>query len=254
MGTPNHTHLKGVDVAVDAAVARLVSLDAVGGRYRISMPVTLCTGSMVDVSVWAEPGGTFMVSDDGTAHFEATLAMVSERTFGAVARAKITPYGALFDGHSMLFIRVGAERLHGAIVAMASLIKEVVDEAIARAARAKAASTINTLYERIGMAFPNAEVQHHAGMIGASTAEYEVDAVVKTDRGLLVFDMFTKDPISIAATFTKLSDLSRLEQPPRLVAVTPMPEMVGPKLQLISSVAPIIRPDATIETYLKAAA
>ncbi|TXH26489.1 MAG: hypothetical protein E6Q99_04585, partial [Elusimicrobia bacterium] len=220
MGTPKHSLLKGVDVAVDAAVARLVSLDVVGGRHRISMPIALCTGSMVDVSVWAEPGGTFMVSDDGTAHFEATLAMVSERTFGAVARAKIAPYGAAFDGHSMLFIRVEPGRLHGAIVAMASLIKEVVDEAIARAARAKSASAFDTLYERIGRAFPNAEIQHHAGMIGASTAEYEVDAAVRTERGLLVFDMFTKDPISIAATFTKLSDLSRLDAPPRLVAVT----------------------------------
>lgn len=243
-----------VSTAVDEAVARLVSVDALNGRYRIAMPVSLCTGSLVDVSVWPEPGGTFMVSDDGTAHFEATSAMVSERTFTAVAKARCAAYGAAFDSHSMLFIRVEADRLRGAIIAMASLIKEVVDEAFERAARAKATRAADTLYERLDMAFPDAEVEHRAGVFGASTAEYQVDAVVKTPRGLLVFDLFTKDPNSVAAAFTKLSDLARLEQPPRLIGVTPNPEQVGPKLQLISSVAPIIRPEAAVETYRRVAA
>lgn len=240
--------------SVDEAVARLVSSDVLNGRYRISMPVVTCTGSMVDVSVWPEPDGGFMVSDDGSAYFEITSGAFSERIFGSVARARCAVYGALFDGGTMLFIRVAADRLRGAIIAMASLIKEVVDETITRSIKAKAERERDLLYDRLDTAFLKSNVERGVEVVGASTAGYTVDAVVKTDHGPIVFDLFTKDPISVAAAFTKLSDIYRLEDGPRLAAVTRDPSAVGPKLQLVSSVASVIRVDAAIETFRRLAA
>lgn len=195
-----------------------------------------------------------MVTDDGSAHFEAASGMVSDRIFSSVARAKCAAYGAAFNRHSMLFMRVEPGRLHGAIVAMASLVKEVVDEAFERSLRSKSSIVMETLYERVDMAFPGAKIEHDAEVFGASTAEYKVDALVRTDAGLLVFDLFTKEPASVSATFMKLSDLSRSDDPPRLVAVTEEPEKIGPKLQLITSVASVIRPSAAVEAYQRAAA
>lgn len=255
MAAPKLHHLNGrASAAVDDAVARLVSADLLNGRYRISMPIATSTGSMVDVSVWPEPSNTFMVSDAGTAYFEITSGAFNERTFQAVAKMRCATYGAMFDGGTMLFMRVTAPQLRGAIIAMGSLVKEVVDETVAKSIKAKAETARDRLFERLDKAFDAAKVAHDAEVIGASTAGYKVDALVRTDAGEVVFDLFTKDPISISATFTKLSDIYRLDDGPKLVAVTRDPEAVGPKLQLISSVAPVIRLDAALERFRKVAA
>lgn len=255
MANANLIHLTGRSATVvDGAVARLVSADTLNGRYRISMPVVTCTGSMIDVSVWPEPGDSFMVSDDGSAHFEVTSGAFSERTFQLVAKAHCASYGALFDGGTMLFMRVTAGQLRGAIISMASLVKEVVDETVARSIKAKAETALDRLYERLDKAFDASKVAHDAEVIGASTAGYKVDALVRTETGNVVFDLFTKDANSVSAAFTKLSDIYRLEDGPKLVAVTHDLDAVGPKLQLISSVAPVIRLDAAPEAFRKVAA
>lgn len=255
MATPNLHRLNGpASAAVDEAVARLVTSDVLNGRYRISMPVVTSTGSMVDVSVWPEPGGTFMVSDAGMAHFEITSGAFNERTFQSIARARCATYGAMFDGGTMLFMRVAAPQLRGAIIGMASLVKEVVDETVARSIRVKAETARDKLFERLNKAFEGAKVAHDAEIVGASTAGYKVDALVSTDAGEVVFDLFTKDPISISAAFTKLSDIYRRDDGPKLVAVTRDPDAVGPKLQLISSVAPVIRLEAALDRFRKVAA
>lgn len=240
--------------AVDDAVARLVTTDVLNGRHRISMPVATCTGSMIDVTVWHEPGGTFMISDDGSAHFEIASGAYNERAFQSVAKASCARYGAIFDGGTMLLIRVHAAQLRGAIIAMTSLIKEVVDETIARSIKAKAETSLDRLYERLDKAFSASNVVHEAEVLGASTAGYKVDALVRTDAGDVVFDLFTKDANSISAAFTKLSDIHRLDYGPKVVAVTRDPDAVGPKLQLISSVAPVIRLDAAPEQFRSLAA
>lgn len=66
--------------------------------------------------------------------------------------------------------------------------------------------------------------------------------------------MFTGDPNSIAAAFTKLSDIYRRDDAPRLVGVTRNPDRIGPKLKLVSSVANVIRLDAEPNSFRKLAA
>lgn len=237
------------EAVVMEAVVRLVSVDALNGRYRVGLPISLCTGSMVDVSVWAEPNGTFMVSDDGAAYFEISSGAFNDRIFQTVARAHSEAAGAMFDGGTMLFMRVKADRLRGAIIAMGHLIQSVVNETISRSVKVKAETLRATLFNSLDAAFSGAAVTHDAQIFGATTAEYKVDALVKTDGGFLVFDLFTKDAISVAAAFTKLSDIYRLEHGPKVIGVTRDPAAVGPKLQLISSVAPVVRADAAVDVF-----
>lgn len=252
--TKLHRLIGPASAAVDDAVARLVSAEVLNGRYRISMPIVTCTGSMVDVSVWPEPDGAFIVSDAGSAHHEVTSGAFNERTFQSVARSQCAAYGAVFDYGTMLLMRVTAAQLRGSIIAMGSLIKEVVDETVLRSVKAKAESARDRLFERLDQAFNKANVTHDAEIIGASTAGYRVDALVRVGDEPVVFDLFTKDPNSISAAFTKLSDIYRRDDGPKLVAVTRDPENIGPKLQLISSVAPVIRIDAAIDRFRKIAA
>lgn len=97
---------------------------------------------------------------DGVAYLEISASAFSDRIFNSVAKDRCTRYGATFDGGTMLFIRVPAERLRAAIISMANLVKEVVDETILRATRAKAETARDFLFTRLDMAFGSGRVSH----------------------------------------------------------------------------------------------
>lgn len=241
-------------LGLEGTIARLVQATEVNGRVVIQMPVTTQFGGGISVTLWPEGGGTFMVSDDGMAYHEALTAAASERIFVRVARDACRRYGASFDGSSMLFIRVATDRLKGAIIAMASLVKEVVDETIERSYAAKSERDREDFVRRVENAFPRGAVKEHASVVGQSTTPHEFDAVVQTDRGTLAFDYFSKAAGSISAAYLKLSDIARLEDGPRPIGATPDPAALGTKLNLITSVARVIESRSRAETLLRLAA
>lgn len=227
--------------ALDDAVRSLVSSSFVLGRFRIQMPLILPSGSSVVVTIWPEGNGdTFMVTDDGVSLFEITGGAFSETLFGRVAKEFCSRYGASFDGGSMLYLRVGAGRLRGAIIAMANLIKEVVDETVGRSIEQKAKGIDLELWEKLDYAFKGFKIDHKANLAGESSATHQFSAVVNFDRGIVVFDTFNGQGNSINAAYTKMADLGRTEHPPRRIAVTRLMHDIGPKLNLITSVATVV--------------
>ena len=247
-----HSLMVGSDrsAAVDELVRALCSSETLNGRYLVQMPVVTAYGSMISVSIWPEGGGeTFIVSDDGLAYHEITTAMGSERTFSGVAKAKCDRYGAQFDGGSMLFLRVDKQRLRGAVIAMASLTKEVIDETLEKSFAARVSQAHEQFLRNVAAAFPRFRIRENAPVIGRSTASHDVDALVETDGRMLAFDVFSKAGNSINSAYTKLSDIARLDDGPRTIGVTQDLREIGPKLTLISSVAEVIEADADEETY-----
>ncbi len=243
-----------VDATVNEAVGRLVSCDMLNGRYRISLPILMPSGAYVDVSVYPEPGDSFMVTDGGCAFREADDYAATSRSFKAVARELSARAGVDFDGATILMLRVKAEQLKAAIVTIGNVAAQVAAETVERSLKAHSESARDQLFERVELAFPGAHIEHDAEILGASTASYKFDATVAINQKVVAFDLFGKDPISIAATFTKLSDVSRAENGPGVVGVTKDPDKIGPKLSLISSVAKVIRLDAGLQAFQKTAA
>lgn len=250
----SRTSLLKTDDRVEAAVRSLVSCDFINGRYRVGLPVVSASGSRMDVSIWPDPDGRFTVTDDGAAFHELGGNIVAERIFSALAPMHAASYGIVFSGSAFKISAVSESRLRGALVAIANLSREVLDETAERLAKAKKRALRDELFNHLDLAFPTAKIAHDATVHGNSTASYNVAAIVKNDGRETIFDVFTRDAISIAAEFTKLSDLYRLDNAPRLVAVTREPEKVGPKLQLIASVAPIISVDVELDLYRRLAA
>jgi hypothetical protein len=154
----------------------------------------------------------------------------------------------------MMFMRVGQERLRGAIIAMTSLVKEVIDETLERSFQAKVDQDRAEFVRRVADAFTPQAVVEHAVVVGSSSAPHQVDALVKTDRGVIAFDFFSKAAGSISAAYLKLSDIARLDEGPKPVGVTPDLATIGPKLVLISSVASVIEARAPTERYRRLAA
>lgn len=227
--------------ALDDAVRSIVTTSLVLGRYRINMPLLMPSGSAATVTVWPEgQGETFMVTDDAASLFEIESGAFSEMIFSRVAKERSPKYGASFDGASMFYLRVSGDRLRGAIIAMANLMKEVVDETILRSINQKAKRIDLELWEKLENAFEGASVERRVHLLGESTAEHEFTALVKTERGSVVFDTFSPQGNSVNSVYVKMSDIGRSEHPPRGIAVTRRTAEIGPKLNLITSVAEVI--------------
>jgi hypothetical protein len=230
---------------LDAVVAGLVQARQINGRTVIFLPITTSSGGGISVSVWPEGGDTFMVSDDGTAYHEVSTACASERTFTRVAQAACQRYGATFDGMSMFLMRVTSDRLKGAIVAMGSLIKEVVDRTVERSFVARFESEREDFVRRVAETFTPQRIEEGAVIFGESTTPHEFDVVVKAEGRTLAFDVFSKAPTSVSAAFLKLADIARLPNGPAPIGVTPDLDAVGPKLTLLNSVGRIIEARAS---------
>jgi hypothetical protein len=235
--------------ALDEAVRSMVSTSFVQGRFRIEMPVVMAGGSASTVTVWPEGNGdTYMVSDDGAVLFEIMSGAFSESIFRRVAYDKCARYGANFDGGSMIYLRVSSGKLRGAIVAMANLMKEVVDETILRSISQNSHRIDEELWDKLDRAFSGLRVQHKVPLAGESTALHEFSAVVRTEKGVLAFDTFTAQGNSINSIYVKMADVSRSDAPPKTVAITKRLSDIGPKLHLITSVAQVfeisVEPDA----------
>lgn len=123
----------------------------------------MASGSASTVTVWPEGGGdTFMVSDDGGSLFEVMAGAFSGSIFRRVAKERCERYGAVFDGGSMIYLRVSAGKLRGAIVAMANLMKEVVDETIERSINQKARQIDLELWDKLDQAFGGSSIVRKA--------------------------------------------------------------------------------------------
>lgn len=219
----------------------MVSSTFVQGRFRVEMPVLMASGSAAAVTVWQEGNGeTFMVSDDGASLFEVMAGAFSETLFRRVARERCERYGAFFDGGSMIYVRVSAEKLRGAIVSMANLMKEVVDVTIERSISQKAPQIDLELWDKLDKVFGGQNVERKAHLAGESTALHEFSAIVKADDFIIAFDTFSAQGNSINSVYVKMSDIRRGDTPPRSVAVTKRLSDIGPKLNLITSVSQVI--------------
>lgn len=219
----------------------MVSSSFVQGRFRVELPLVMPSGSVTTVTVWPEGSGdTFMVTDDGASLFEVASGAFNETLFARVARERCERYGAQFDGGSMLYLRVSAGRLRGAIVAMANLMKEVVDETIHRSINQKARQIDLELWDKLERTFKGYDLERRAHLLGESTALHEFSALLKTEKGLVVFDTFNAHGTSINSVYVKMADIGRNEAPPKGIAVTKRMSDIGPKLNLITSVAQVV--------------
>ena len=226
--------------ALDQAVRSIVSTSFVQGRFRVSLPLVMPSGSMATVTVWPEGGDTFMVTDDGAALFEVQSGAFSEATFVSVAKKSCARYGATFDGGSMFYLRVSSGRLRGAMIAMANLMKEAVDETVHQSINKKARQIDLELWDKLERTFAGYKIQRNAHLEGESTAMHDFTAVLETESGLLAFDTFSAQGNSVNSVYVKMADIGRSDEPIKGVAVTQNLSTIGPKLNLVTSVARVV--------------
>ncbi|HYJ29300.1 MAG TPA: hypothetical protein VEW25_03055, partial [Allosphingosinicella sp.] len=108
------------------------------------------------------------------------------------------------------------------------------------------------LRERLVRIFGPAHVEPGQRIIGSSTQEWEVSALLKVGNARTVFQAVSDHPISVYRTSTAFHDLAATPNPPGLVAVVKDRQSLGSKLSLLSQVGRVIQSDQPDEAYQRA--
>ena len=162
--------------------------------------------------------------------------------------------GIVFDGRAFVITRVSAGQLVGATMAVADAASRAIDRAMQRADQRQRRTDADRLVARLEQIFPLGTVDRDAEVRGASTHPWKVDAAVRTQGSLAVFDFVTPNQTSVAFATTKFHDLARRDDAPVRIAVVHKKASMGAFLTVVSQAARVIEDEAADRTWLRAAA
>ena len=238
---------------VAAQVAQgLSKADLVQGRAYIRTSVLLPSGSTVVVVVEEQNDGRYRLSDMAQG-FEEADRLGFARTFRAQAKNVATSSGILFDGAAFAVTNATRRQLVGAVMALANAVSRAAERTVMRAEIRAKDSAVERLISRLTQLFPTGELVRDADLRGASTHEWNVDAVVKIGERRAVFDIVTSNPTSVAFASAKFHDIALLDSAPMCVAVVHNKAAFGNLLSVVSQAARVIEDDAPDRTFTRAA-
>lgn len=236
--------------AVDEAIKRLVSVEHFHAGSLVSMPVTYPSGASVVLEITAQSGRVF-ITDRGGAYQEAEFAGAT-RVFSREAEKVAADAGIMFDGRDMFVIEVPIDRVDGAMVVVATCSAQAASLTALRAAERDEKFAKEALFDKLSDVFGRDGFERDAKIVGASNHCWRVDALVRHDGSLAIFNSVTKQFISAAGTAAKFHDLARLEFAPIRVAVVSNKSDIGDWYGVISSASDaIIELAAANDNFLK---
>ncbi|MBF0306512.1 MAG: hypothetical protein HQL39_11935 [Alphaproteobacteria bacterium] len=240
-----------ISEAVEAAARHLVAVRRVGDSSFVSLPMYYPDGSSVTVRVRRCEGGV-SVSDAGFA-YEEVADIGAGRSFGRVAGnlSKLADVEVL--GH-VIRVHAPMEELERAIYDVASTSWRVADEIFRRAEEVDEDTVAEELRSRLVKVFGAAKLREDHKVVGASTNQWEVSAILDTRGAATVFQAVPNHAVSIYRASTAFRDIADLPNPPKLVAVVRNKVELGPKLTLLSQNARVIELEQSDEEFERAAA
>lgn len=236
--------------AVETATKELVSVRHWKDASFISLPLVYPGGTSVSVKISPCAGG-FRVSDNGGAYREIED-VGAERSFARTA-ATIAINEDIERTGEVFFVEVPEEHLYRAICDVAAASWRVVDRVYSRLSDDDE-RVAEHLRERLVHIFGDEALVKDRKILGASTTEWEVSAVVKAPGKTAIFQAVSDHPNSIYRASTGFHDLAGLISPPILIAVVRDKSTLGPRLSLLSQVANVIQEDQPDEVFKRAAA
>lgn len=218
--------------AVEDAARELVRTQQIGESWYINLPLLYPDGSYVTVRVDPTPGG-IRVSDDGFAYREAEDLEAPRRSFLRAASAVAEQMGVSVNNHA-IFVESSTDMLERAVQDVAEASWRVADRISQKMFSDDDEALSDELTSRLLKVFgPGSVDPDKSTIIGASTNEWALSAVVRLPDRLAVFQAVSDHAASIYKASTAFRDLSELDNPPRLVAVVKDLSAFGPKLSLL---------------------
>lgn len=236
---------------VESAARQLVSVRQLGDSSYVNLPLFYPSGGAVTIVIGRAEGG-FRVSDGGFAYRELEM-IGAEHMFGRNAESFATAIEAKHDKRQLYMI-ANVDQLVGAIAeigsASARLAHKVADKVTAR----NEAEIAAALYDRLVKVFGPARVEPEAKLVGASTKEWDLSALVRLDDRMIAFEAVANHHSSVYSATTMFHDLALLERQPVRVAVVRDKKAMGAYLGMLSQAAHVIQDNQPDQTFEQVAA
>lgn len=239
---------------VEAAIQKMVSAEHFRAGSLVSMPLLYPSGASVVLEITLQQGRCF-VSDRGGGHQEAEMMGVL-RGYSKEAERIAIESGIRFDGRDMFVTEVNIEHLPGAMEVVANSSQLAVSLCALRASERDVRDARELLYDRLHEVYPASEIVRDAPVMGASSHQWKLAALVKDAGRVSVFEAVTANHISVVGTAAKFHDLARLDNSPRRIAVIAPKAGIGDFYGVIapaaSSVIEMASPKEKFEQLLAA--
>lgn len=224
--------------AVEEAVKKLVRIEEFIGATLVSMPVLYPSGASVMLEISGDHDQYF-VSDRAGGYLEAEL-MGGQRIYAREAARAASGAGIGFDGRNMFFAEAQMSSLPAVMKVVAHCSQIAANSCALRMSEKIKSDIGQRLYERLVAVFSEPRVARDVEVVGASTHDWRVSAVVSGPHKKVVFDAVTPHPTSAVWTAAKFGDIARLDPPPSRVAVVSSRKDVGDMIGVISPSATAI--------------
>lgn len=231
--------------SISRVVEGLVQYRPTLGGWEVQTPLLYPSGAFASVAISGE-GENFSVSDLGAGFREAYAGDVGH-SFGRAANELSEEFGLIYEKRHLSIPRVTMGRLGAAVRLVANCSQASVILAIERANERKIAERSDRLYARLKKIFPN--TAKHAQIMGASSTEWTVDALVQQGDHMAVFDAVTTHANSVASTSMKFHDIALREDAPTRAASVESKRSMGTLLAVLSQAANVIEDAAPDQQY-----
>jgi hypothetical protein len=221
--------------AVDTAIRKLVSVEHFHAGSLVSMPMLYPSGASVVLEVSAQ-SSTVFICDRGGAFQEAEFIGAS-RQLPREAERVASEFGIHFDGRDMFVAEVAYDRLEGALINVAAASAQAAASIARRAAERQEQDTKDAMFDKLSSVFGQNGFEREIELLGASNHKWRVDAVIRFESRVIVFNAVTRNHVSITGAAAKFYDLSRLETPPRRIAVASSLKELGDWYGVVSGAA-----------------
>ncbi len=218
--------------AVSGAVGKIARVEHFRGISLISMPSLYPSGASVQLEV-SGSDGRFFISDRAGGYLEAEL-MSAHRIYVREAARIADQFGVKFDGRDMFVAESPLATLPSAMKIVAHCSQFAANIAASRMVEKAKSDVGEEIYERLVSIFTSKRVIKDAEILGPSSHQWHVSALVSGGSSLVVFDAVAEHPTSAVWTAAKFGDLARLENPPRRIAVAANQKKLGDMIGVIA--------------------
>lgn len=189
-----------------------------GDDIIIQTPVAFPSGTLVSVKLYGGPS-TFTVTDDGCAMREAEL-MGADDIARREARKVAEEFQLTFNNWEIFEAQASINELVGLTILVANAAAQTLLRTSDKFAETFEVRRKEELSLRLSRIFGEKNVVKNAAIAGASAKVWPFDARVILPSGRDgFFSRVTPSPISVASAYSKLDDVSRMENAPFLGAV-----------------------------------
>jgi hypothetical protein len=237
--------------AVESVAGELVSTISKGETRFINLPLIYPGGGSVTVKVDPMAGG-YRVSDNGFAYREIEC-LGGQRSFGRIV-SQIVEAEGLQRSARTLFLDVSRDQLFRAICDIGAASWRVADRIVSSMEDEDETEVDEVVRERIVEIFGKPHVELDGKVVGSSSSEWDVTAIVRSAGVPTIFQAVGMHANAIYRASTEFHDLAALDRPLNLVAVVRDKSALGRRFGLLSKVGRVIQEDQSDDVYRKAAA